>query len=170
MGGRTALHVALAAGNRVERLVLIGATPGLADPAERAARREADERRADHLLDVGVDAFLDEWLSAPLFAHLPRDEAAREHRRGNTVAGLAHSLRTAGTGVQAPLWDRLSEIEIPVLVLAGELDDKFTGIGRRMADQLPDATFATVPSAGHAAHSEQPEAVAGLVADWLQPD
>src|SRR5947209_1259348 len=48
MGGRIALHAALAAGlgPRIGRLVLIGASPGIDDPAERAARREADERLA----------------------------------------------------------------------------------------------------------------------------
>jgi pimeloyl-ACP methyl ester carboxylesterase len=51
MGGRIALHAALAAAlrPRVERLILIGASPGLADRAERAARRAADERLADEV-------------------------------------------------------------------------------------------------------------------------
>ena len=35
MGGRIALHTALAVPGLVDRLVLIGASPGLADPAER---------------------------------------------------------------------------------------------------------------------------------------
>ena len=39
MGGRIALHAALSAGSRLTRLVLVAAGPGLADPAERAARR-----------------------------------------------------------------------------------------------------------------------------------
>jgi 2-succinyl-6-hydroxy-2,4-cyclohexadiene-1-carboxylate synthase len=168
MGGRTALHIALAPGNTIERLVLIGATPGLADPAARAARRRADEERAEHVLAIGVDAFVDEWLSAPLFADLPDDPSGLEQRRRNTAAGLAHSLRTAGTGAQQSLWDRLPEIEVPVLVLAGELDTKFTEIGTRMARRLASARFTAVSSAGHAAHAEQPEAVAGLVADWLR--
>src|SRR5579862_7283141 len=46
MGGRIALHAALAFGARIERLVLIGASPGLDDPDERRARRAADEALA----------------------------------------------------------------------------------------------------------------------------
>jgi 2-succinyl-6-hydroxy-2,4-cyclohexadiene-1-carboxylate synthase len=167
MGGRTALHVALAPGNDVERLVLLGATPGIADDDERRARVVADEQRAARIEAIGVDAFLDEWLAAPLFATLPPDGRSLDQRRRNTAAGLAHSLRTFGTGAQEPLWDRLTEIEIPVLVLAGELDTKFTAIGREMANALPEATFVTVAGAGHAAHAERPELVADAIATWL---
>src|SRR5436309_3091100 len=41
MGGRLALHAALALGARIDRLVLISSSPGLADPGERATRRAA---------------------------------------------------------------------------------------------------------------------------------
>jgi 2-succinyl-6-hydroxy-2,4-cyclohexadiene-1-carboxylate synthase len=82
----------------------------------------------------------------PMFARLPGDADGLAHRRSNTVAGLAHSLRAYGTGAQTPLWDALGSIEMPVLVLAGELDTKFVEIGVRTADRLPRATFATVPT------------------------
>jgi len=117
--------------------------------------------------EVGVDAFVDEWVAMPMFARLPVSGDALEHRRRNTVAGLAHSLRSYGTGAQTPLWDRLASIDVPVLVLAGELDAKFVDVGRRMAAALPRAAFATVPDAGHAAHTEHPHATVDLIADWL---
>ena len=42
MGGRLALHVALAAPERVGRLVLVSTTAGIEDAAERASRRGSD--------------------------------------------------------------------------------------------------------------------------------
>jgi pimeloyl-ACP methyl ester carboxylesterase len=102
-----------------------------------------------------------------MFAGLAVAEADRRHRLRNTVDGLAASLRLAGTGAQEPLWDVLAGVRIPVLVLAGERDAKFTEIGNRMAGAMPKATFATIPVAGHAAHTEQPEATAGLIAAWI---
>lgn len=167
MGGRIALAAAATGDARVERLVLIGATPGIVDARERLERARIDDARARHLEHVGLDVFLDEWLAMPMFARLPADEEGRAHRQGNTVAGLAHSLRAYGTGTQAPLWHALGSIEIPVLVLAGELDTKFAAIGARMAEQLPRATFATIPGAGHAAHIERPTATVTLLAAWL---
>ena len=88
-------------------------------------------------------------------------------RHGNTAAGLAASLRRSGTGAQQPLWGRLVDLAMPVLVLAGELDTKFAAIGREMASLIGDAEFATVPGAGHAAVAERPAQVARMIVDWV---
>lgn len=167
MGGRIALHAALVPDSPVERLVLIGATAGIDDPAERAERQRLDEERAAHIEAVGVEAFLDEWLAGPLFASLAPESHGIEHRRRNTAAGLAHSLRTGGTGYQRSLWDELARIEVPVLVLAGSLDTKFTEIGHRLVERLPRGEFASVEGAGHACHTERPDHVADLIGTWL---
>ena len=167
MGGRVALHAALSHPDAVERLVLIGATAGIADPDERARRRADDERLADHIEAVGVPTFIDEWLSNPLFAGLDETTAMRDDRLRNTTAGLAASLRATGTGTQTPLWDRLGEIERPVLVLVGEHDTKFTELGRGLVDALPRAELVVVPGAGHSVHLERPEATVAAIASWL---
>ena len=167
MGGRFGLVAALTGQPAVERLVLIGATAGIDDAEERADRHLVDRNRAEHLEQIGVDRFLDEWLAAPMFAGLPADPNGLGHRRRNTAAGLAHSLRWCGTGNQVSLWHRLALVTIPVLVIAGELDTKFTEIGDRMATALPNASFASIDGAGHAAQVEQPEATAATIADWL---
>jgi 2-succinyl-6-hydroxy-2,4-cyclohexadiene-1-carboxylate synthase len=168
MGGRVALHAALAFPEAVRRLVLVGATAGIDDPDERWARREADERLADHIQSVGMSSFIDEWLANPLFAGLTDATALRADRLRNTTVGLGASLRATGTGTQEPLWDRLGGIHCPVLVLVGEHDQKFTEIGRRLVDALPDAELAVVPDAGHSVHLEQPEATVAALTTWLE--
>lgn len=167
MGGRLALHVALAHPDAVERLVLVGATPGITDDDERARRAGADEETALRLEAQGLDAFLEEWLAQPLFATLASDAAALESRRTNTVAGLAASLRLAGTGAQEPLWDRLSEITAPVLLVVGGLDAKFRDLAFAMAERLPDATVVELGGCGHACHLEAPERFVDALADFL---
>lgn len=168
MGGRIALVAAAGGHPHLERLVLIGATPGIEDDDERSERARLDRERATRVEAIGVEAFLDEWLRMPMFARLPADPRGLAHRRSNTIAGLAHSLRDYGTGAQTPLWDALPAIRIPVLVLAGALDTKFAAIGERMASLLPDARFETVPDAGHAAHTEQPDDVVESIGRWLR--
>ncbi|MGZ4716002.1 MAG: alpha/beta fold hydrolase [Acidimicrobiales bacterium] len=168
MGARFCLHAALARPDLVERLVLISGTAGLDDAADRADRRASDEALADHLLDVGVPAFLDEWLALPLFAGLPPERAHRAARQANTAAGLASSLRLAGTGTQVPLWDRLPELVVPVLVVAGADDAKFVDLARRMATAIgPNAELAVVEGAGHTVHLEQPDRFLDVLLPWL---
>ena len=168
MGGRLCLHLALAAPQHVRALVVVGATAGIDDPAQRARRRAEDEDRARQLEIEGLERFLERWLAQPLFAGLGEEGRCDEERRKNTVAGLAASLRLAGAGAQEPLWHRLEELAMPVLVVAGEHDRRFTALGRRMVDGIGDnATLAVVPGAGHAAHLEAPAGFLAVLRPWL---
>jgi 2-succinyl-6-hydroxy-2,4-cyclohexadiene-1-carboxylate synthase len=168
LGARVVLHLALANPSLVTRMVLLGGTAGIDDPGERADRRANDERLAADLARDGLDAFLDRWLANPLFAALPAAAADLDDRRRNTVEGLAASLRLDGTGMQDPSWEHLRRLEMPVLVLAGEHDAKFSALAQRMAEAIgSNATVALVPGAGHAAHLEQPEAFLAIVEPWL---
>lgn len=168
MGARLALHIALEQPLVVDRLVLLGGTAGLPSDDERAERRASDEALAKCIERDGVDAFLDRWLAQPMFADVPDDRADRLR---NSAAGLAASLRLTGTGSQDSLWDRLPELSMPTLILAGERDTKFCTIGRDMAAVIgPQARFATIPDAGHAAHLEQPAPFVELLRAWLIPD
>lgn len=161
MGGRIALHGALALPERVERLILVGASPGIADPAERAARRAADERLADEIEASRIEEFADRWASNPVLAGQP--EWIREDRLRNTPGGLARALRGLGTGALPSLWGRLGELRIPVALVVGERDEKFQRIAEAMASALARAEVVVVAHAGHAVHLEAPRAVAELL-------
>jgi 2-succinyl-6-hydroxy-2,4-cyclohexadiene-1-carboxylate synthase len=165
MGGRLALHVARALGPRVERLVLIGASPGLADAKERAARRRDDERLAESIERMSIDEFAREWAETPVLAGLPEPVAAAVHRDRlrNTPTGLAAALRGLGTGTLPSLWERLDEVTVPVTLVAGQRDHKFVAIAQHMADLLPRARVEVVSGAGHAVHLEDPDAVAAVL-------
>jgi len=165
MGGRIALYTALTLPQHVERLVLVGASPGIADAAEREERRRADEALADRILEVGMEAFATEWGSQELFAGQPERVAAAAHadRLRNTPPGLAAALRGLGTGVMPPLWDRLGELGMPVTLVVGERDAKFRAIAGRMSGAIRDCHVVVVDGAGHAVQLEQPELVAAAI-------
>lgn len=169
MGGRVALHVALAHPELVSHLVLCSTTAGIDDPAECAARLAADSHLASHIRDVGVDTFLTEWLAQPMFASLAVTTHDAEVRAANTAEGLASSLETAGTGTQTPLWDQLHTLSMPVLVVTGENDQKFTALGRRLVDCIGEnARHVEVPGAGHAVPFERSSDFAALLSAFLR--
>ena len=167
MGGRLCLALAVERPDLVQELVLVSASPGIADERERGTRRTADERLALDVERDGVDAFLDRWLDQPLFASLPR-EVARidERRRTNTVDRITHQLRALGQGVQPSLWDRLSQLSMPVTLVTGAYDRKYTELATRMAAAIGDgARTIVIPGAGHALQLERPEALAAVLRD-----
>ena len=166
MGGRIALQYALARPARVRRVVLVGASPGIADASERASRREADQRLAEEIERMPLEAFASRWARSPVLADQPSQVAARVHadRLRNTPEGLARALRGLGTGALPPVWHRLGELPMPVLLLVGERDHKFLATAEQMAQRIPSARLVVIPGAGHAAHLEQPERVAAAIA------
>ncbi len=167
MGARMALHVALAHPAQVERLILVSGTPGIEDDAERTARVERDEALAQSLERDGLDSFLTQWLDQPLFATLPVSARDDEARRENTVQGLASSLRLAGTGRQEPLWDRLAALAMPVLLVAGALDERYVGTAARMKEAIgTNAKLHIMEGVGHACHREHEDEFADLVLEW----
>jgi 2-succinyl-6-hydroxy-2,4-cyclohexadiene-1-carboxylate synthase len=184
MGARFCLHLALDQPELVGSLILVSGTAGIEDPGERAARRAADDGLADQLdpplpgsdaIDepdadqARLDSFLHGWLKTPLLAGVPTEANGFAERRRNTGPGLASSLRLAGTGSQLPLWEQLGGLAMPVLVITGERDDKFTDIGRRMVEAIGEhATQVVVAGAGHAPHLEQPTRVAEKVRAFLR--
>jgi 2-succinyl-6-hydroxy-2,4-cyclohexadiene-1-carboxylate synthase len=161
LGGRIALHVALAASARVERLVLVSCSPGIEDAHERAARREADDRLAVELETGPFEDFIERWRTQPLFADepAPAGELAREDQRRNRPDALAAVLRGVGAGAMQPLWDRLGELRMPVTVVVGERDRKYVAIGQRMADAIPACELRIVPG-GHGLVLERPDMLA----------
>lgn len=168
MGARFCLHAALSNPDLVRGLVLLGGTPGIEDEGERAARHQQDLRTAAQIESQGLAGFVDSWMSQPLFAGLTADQGFREERLMNTVEGLQSSLTQAGTGSQEPSWHLLRTLDMPVLVMAGELDVKFSEIGRRMSSAIgTNATVALIPGAGHSAHLEQPAAFIAALRPWL---
>ncbi len=172
MGGRIALQLALAHPGRVGSLVLESASAGLASAAARARRRAADAVLAAAIERDGIAAFVRRWEALPLFRSLADQpavvrEGLRRQRLGCDPAGLAASLRWCGLGSQPWLGGRLASLAIPVLLLTGERDAKFTRAATRLLPRFVDARHEIVAAAGHVPHLEQPARFLRAVRDFL---
>ncbi|MGO9819475.1 MAG: 2-succinyl-6-hydroxy-2,4-cyclohexadiene-1-carboxylate synthase [Solirubrobacteraceae bacterium] len=165
MGGRIGLHAALALAPRVQRLILIGASPGIADPVERDERRARDELLADEIERSDIEQFARLWARTPVLSDQPPAVAAAVHadRLRSSPGGLARALRGLGTGALPSLWERLGELTMPTTLIVGERDAKFREIASNMQLFLPAAEIVTVAGSGHAVHLEKPEEAATAI-------
>lgn len=171
MGARVALALALRYPPRVQSLLLVGGSAGLAVARERMARVEADGLLARRLRAEGLGAFVDHWMAQPLFAsqrRLGQDflDAARAQRLENSAEALALSLEGMGAGAMAPLQDQIHRLRMPVLLVAGAEDAKYCRIARELAALIPQAEVAILDGAGHAAHLEQSQAFCALALNF----
>jgi 2-succinyl-6-hydroxy-2,4-cyclohexadiene-1-carboxylate synthase len=168
LGGRLALRAALRDPARYAGLVTVGATAGIEEPATRTARAEADDRLASWIEAAPIEDIVAIWERQPLFADQsePVIEAQRAGRLGQDPAELAQLLRAAGQGVLEPVWHELLALELPVLAIAGSRDEGYTSAAQKIASTALNARAAIVADAGHAAHLQQPDEVAALIASF----
>jgi 2-succinyl-6-hydroxy-2,4-cyclohexadiene-1-carboxylate synthase len=169
LGGRLALHAALRDPGRYRALITVGASAGIDSPATREARRAADERLAAWMETAPIEEIVSIWERQPLFAD--QSDAAVDAQRPGRLAqdprSLALLLRSAGQGTLDPVWPLLDRLELPLLALAGVLDDRYAMAARRLASELPNARARLVENAGHAPQLQQPQAVAELLVEFL---
>ncbi len=172
LGARTALGIAIQHPGLASTLTLIGAHPGLETQQDRQRRIDADSRWVALLETKGMDAFVAQWESQPLFAsqrHLPpeRQRAQSMQRRSHHPAHLAASLIHMGLGAMPNYGRHLDSITLPTLCVAGENDIKFAALAGQIASQLPRASLRLIPTCGHNCLLERPDHLARILSEVL---
>jgi 2-succinyl-6-hydroxy-2,4-cyclohexadiene-1-carboxylate synthase len=169
LGGRLALRAALRSPDSFAGVVTVGATAGIEEGPMRVQRAEADEKLASWIEAMPIEDTVSLWERQPLFADQSDQlvDAQREGRLSHDPRSLALLLRTAGQGALDPVWHDLRTLELPLLAIAGSRDEGYTAAAKRIAQVAPNARAAIVEEAGHAAHLQQPQAVADLIAEFL---
>lgn len=160
MGGRLALH-ALLNGAIYRRAVIVSSGLGVEGEDARRARREADQDWARMFESAPWDEAVSRW-NGQLVLRDSHDLARNETDFARHE--LVRQLREWSPAVLPPIASRLHEIEIPILWIAGERDQKYVEEGRRAVSLLPDAELWICPAAGHRVPWDQP----GLFAARLQ--
>lgn len=170
-GGRLALLAALRQSEGISALVLISANAGIEDTNERASRAESDARMAGKLSGMTIDEFLDTWTAAGITStsHLSAEDRAADRaiRQENSPIGLANALIGYGQGAQLSLWTRLAELAMPVLVMSGSRDEKYSVIADEMTSRIPDVERVTVADAGHNPLLDAPTEAYTTISDFL---
>ena len=179
MGGRFALDVVAADSQSVIGLILESSAPGIEDEEQRELRVLSDTALANAITEKGMEWFVNYWSGIDLFQSQKELSELKmlqqDHRRlRNTTIALTNSLRAFGAGVMEPLWNYLHTIDVPILLLTGELDSKFTAINGRMSVMFPLCKHIVVKNTGHNIHLENPSEFVNLLKDFItefvQPD
>ena len=167
MGGRLALHALLENPHPWQAAVIVSAHPGLENTAERETRRGADAEWASRALTMPWPEFLTAWDAQPaLGGRFPRPSGAAGALSARRRE-IARSFVDWSLGAQQPLWQRLREITSPVLWVVGAEDVKFLELARRAVAELPRATLAVAPGAGHRVPWQARDWLAEQVAGFL---
>jgi 2-succinyl-6-hydroxy-2,4-cyclohexadiene-1-carboxylate synthase len=175
MGGRVALHFATMYQDRLSCLMLESTSPGIRDSKEREERILKDTSLAKDIREHGLTWFLDRWENLDLFATQKSlspeaRQKIRNERLGNTAEGLAGSLENAGAGAMPAMWAEIHSLEIPILLIAGERDEKYVSIAEEMKKGIggTNCVIKIVKNAGHAAHLEDPQMFQNTVQEFLR--
>jgi 2-succinyl-6-hydroxy-2,4-cyclohexadiene-1-carboxylate synthase len=171
MGGRLGLQLALAAGPQCVGAVIESASPGVADEADRAARRAHDEAWAQRFEAGPMEKVVADWYEQPVFASLGQQPELKKEliarRARNSGPGVARALRGLGAGVVPSAWDRLGGLACPVLFIAGGEDRKYVDLAQRAAGLCRSGQAVIVPGSGHSVHVEKPDGFVDAVRDFL---
>jgi 2-succinyl-6-hydroxy-2,4-cyclohexadiene-1-carboxylate synthase len=172
MGGRLALALSVLYPNRVRKLVLESASPGLKTSAESEERRISDTKLAAMIIEQGVERFVDYWENIPLFESqkslpLKTRNKIRNQRLSNDPIKLANALWGMSTGMQPSFWKALDRIDADVLMIVGAIDEKFCKIAEEMQKLMKKGQIYKVVQCGHAIHVEHPEKFGTIVSEFL---
>ncbi|WP_395319821.1 2-succinyl-6-hydroxy-2,4-cyclohexadiene-1-carboxylate synthase [Fructilactobacillus frigidiflavus] len=160
MGARLALAFAIQHPQLVHHLWLESGTAGIINPDARKQRQLADQTRATQIEQQGLVSFVNHWETLPLFnsqQHVSKSQQQFMHQQriNHNPINMANSLRYFGTGTMPNCWNQLSQLKIPITLITGAQDLKFTKLNQKMKALLPNADHVLVADAGHNVHFEK---------------
>ena len=169
LGGMIAVRFALKHPQMLRSLLLCDTTAGMSTSGLWAANRPLMETL---VRSQGVAAFMRNlYVQRAQVATLPQAEAlpagilAHVERLGRMSAdGFLGASRAAGD--QDSVFDRLSEIRAPTLIVTGD-GDFFRGASEQMKQRMPDARFVMIKGSLHGTCMWQPEKFTSAVLDFL---
>jgi len=170
MGGRLALKTALEAPEFFTGLILESTTCGIERKSERAERRKEDKRRAEEI-QQDFDSFLSRWSKSELFSsdpetNPPLKDRYKQIQKNQDPKAIAASITGFSTGNMQPVKKQLRNFPVPVLLLAGSRDEKYTDINNTMAQLFTTAEFKKL-KAGHRVHLDNPAAVVNTIKQFI---
>jgi 3-oxoadipate enol-lactonase len=166
LGGRAVLEAALAAPERVTKLVVIGANPfGWSEDVQRIGEQEEslfDEGRFDEAADLMARW----WLAGP--QREPGDVDTALYERVQAMAKRVYELDQGVDGSLHRVDIEPERISAPTLILRGALDwPDIAAAAERFVREMPDAREVVIDGCAHLPTMERPDEVARVLLEFL---
>ena len=163
MGGKVAQLLASRRPRGLTGLVLVAPSP-----AGGVSLSEEQREALLHVYDSveSIEAALDGVLTGRPLRGEVRQRAIEDSLRGSPAAKRAWPASSMGEDVSADL----ARIEVPTLVVAGELDqvDPLAVLEREVVARIPGAKLHVIAGAGHLSPLDAPEALAAQIAAFVE--
>jgi 2-succinyl-6-hydroxy-2,4-cyclohexadiene-1-carboxylate synthase len=151
--------------------VLLAASPGIEDAAQRAARAREDEARAASIRRDGLAEFVERWYAMPMFDRLRSHEgfvSVRDRRARGDGEFWARCVAGCSPGRAASAWGALPGLSAGSAYAIGTEDDRYSSLADRVAREAPHLRVERIAGAGHALPIEAPERCAALIEHALR--
>lgn len=158
MGGRLAFQLSTSHPKLFSGVIIESSHCGLDSETEGSDRQKLDEERAEQI-EQNFKVFVNDWIQMPLFQHTPDQMKSVyvEVMKSQNPKTLSASLRGFGTGGMPSVCDKISEINLPLTLVAGEMDPKYVERMTAIHETLESSILKIVKNAGHRVHADRPE-------------
>lgn len=166
LGGRLGFHALLHQPELWQGAIIISADSGLASECDRKTCLARDQQWSHKFLTEDWNELLQEWNALPVFCG--RKPAYPVLEQAFSRRNIAQAFQNFSKGHQADLLPQLQQLNLPILYLSGEEDQKYCQIGQWLTKDSPQMTHTMVPKAGHRVPWENPRAVMSVVPQFIQ--
>jgi 2-hydroxy-6-oxonona-2,4-dienedioate hydrolase len=174
MGGGLAMDFALTHPTRVKALIIVGSGPSGLELDVPTPAKFADVEKAFEAGDLDLVAELEAqiWFDGTGRTPAQVNPAMRKLAYEMDRQALAHEVKQLGkrlpnTGI--PAFNRLPDLDIPVLVIVGAHDTPYIlAAADYMIEKLPSAQKVRIEDAAHLANMDQPHEFQAIVKGFLE--
>ena len=170
MGGRLALNLAIKYPSIFSKVFIESASPGLETEQEILKRKANDEKTAKLIKELNFSEFIDNWYNQKVFEGIKKSlkyEDLKNQRLKNDTNNIALALKGLSVANMPCLWNKLSNLKLPLYFIAGKNDEKYCIIGQRMSQYSQKISFKIVNNCGHNIHFENREEYLNLLVNFF---
>jgi pimeloyl-ACP methyl ester carboxylesterase len=173
MGGGLAMDFALTHPSRVRALIMVGSGPSGLELDVPAPAKFADVEKAFEAgdLDLVCEIETQIWFDGAGRTPEQVNQGMRKLLYEMNRQALAHEAKQLGKrlpNVQTPVFDRLSDLKVPVLVIIGAHDTPYIlAAADYMAERIPFVQKVVIEDGAHLPNMDQPEEFQTIVTNFL---